>query len=256
LRYFGDPAAREPCGACGNCGRRAPLDAPARLLVRKILSGIARAGERYGRRKIVAMLVGNVEDLPEPLTRLSTTGLLQHEDPRTVARWIDAACAAGLVRASDDQYRTLSLTPLGRDVMAGSIEDLQMAVPTVRHASSIRRASQRRAGVGRRGGSGRGRESGAVSPTCVGLSDDAAAEMKPLAAMVDALRGWRLEEARRRAIAPFVILHDRTLRAVAASLPRSMDELHTIPGIGAAKLAAYGEAILAVIASSGTTAKT
>ena len=27
LRYFGDPAAREPCGACGNCARRAPLDA-------------------------------------------------------------------------------------------------------------------------------------------------------------------------------------------------------------------------------------
>jgi ATP-dependent DNA helicase RecQ len=80
--------------------------------------------------------------------------------------------------------------------------------------------------------------------------------MKPLAAMVDALRGWRLEEARRRAIAPFVILHDRTLRAVAASLPRSMDELHAIPGIGAAKLAAYGEAILSVIASTGTTAKT
>ena len=24
LRYFGDAAAREPCGACGNCARRAP----------------------------------------------------------------------------------------------------------------------------------------------------------------------------------------------------------------------------------------
>lgn len=22
LRYFGDPAVRDPCGACGNCGRR------------------------------------------------------------------------------------------------------------------------------------------------------------------------------------------------------------------------------------------
>src|SRR5437867_8291500 len=69
LRYFGDPAAREPCGACGNCARRAPLDAAARLFVRKILSGIARAGERYGRRKIAAMLVGRLDDLPEPLTR-------------------------------------------------------------------------------------------------------------------------------------------------------------------------------------------
>src|SRR5215831_17327437 len=58
LRYFGDPAAHEPCGACSHCGRRAPLTEDARLLVRKILSGIARAGERYGRRKIVAMLVG------------------------------------------------------------------------------------------------------------------------------------------------------------------------------------------------------
>jgi ATP-dependent DNA helicase RecQ len=144
LRYFGDPAAREPCDACGNCERRAPLDAAARLLVRKILSGIARAGERYGRRRIAAMLAGHVEDLPEPLTRLSTTGLLRQENPQTIERWIDAACAAGLIRASDDQYRTLGLTPLGRDVMAGRTEDVQMAVPVARQARSRRRRQRRR----------------------------------------------------------------------------------------------------------------
>src|SRR5881396_331025 len=129
LRYFGDAAAREPCGACGNCGRRTPLDAPARLFVRKILSGIARAGERYGRRKIAAMLVGNIDELPESLTRLSTTGLLQDEHSRTVERWIDAASGAGLIQASDDEYRMLSLTPSGRDVMAGRVDDMLMAVP-------------------------------------------------------------------------------------------------------------------------------
>src|SRR5207249_4866004 len=48
LRYFSDPAAHEPCGNCGNCTRRTSIDAAARLLVRKVLSGIARAGERYG----------------------------------------------------------------------------------------------------------------------------------------------------------------------------------------------------------------
>src|SRR5207244_7400358 len=99
LRYFGDPAAHEPCAACGNCSRRQPLDATGRLLIRKILSGIARAGGRYGRRKIAAMLVGDVDDLPEPLTRLSTTGLLRETPARTVERWIDAAAAAGLIRA-------------------------------------------------------------------------------------------------------------------------------------------------------------
>jgi hypothetical protein len=36
------------------------------------------------------MLVGNIDDLPEPRTPLSTTGLLRDEHPRTVERWIDA----------------------------------------------------------------------------------------------------------------------------------------------------------------------
>ncbi|MGH9160443.1 MAG: RecQ family ATP-dependent DNA helicase [Vicinamibacteraceae bacterium] len=141
LRYFGDPAAREPCGACGNCDRRRPIDAAALLYVRKILSGIARAGERYGRRKVAAMLVGQVEDLPEPLTRLSTTGLLRDEPPQTVEQWIDAICAAGLVRSSADKYQTLSLTPLGREVMAGRVEEVTMAVPVARPTRSRRRRS-------------------------------------------------------------------------------------------------------------------
>lgn len=38
LRYFGDPAIRDPCGNCGNCQPHA-IDAHDRELVRKILSG-------------------------------------------------------------------------------------------------------------------------------------------------------------------------------------------------------------------------
>jgi ATP-dependent DNA helicase RecQ len=149
LRYFGDPAAREPCGACGNCERTAPLDDASRLLVRKILSGVARAGERYGRRRIVAMLAGALDDLPEPLTRLSTTGLLRDEAPRTIERWIEAACAGGLIRVSSDRYRTLSLTPRGREVMAGRVEEVMLAAPVDR-ASPARRKPRRRRAFGRR----------------------------------------------------------------------------------------------------------
>jgi ATP-dependent DNA helicase RecQ len=255
LRYFGDPAAREPCGACGNCDRRAPLDADTRLLVRKILSGIARAGERYGRRRIAAMLVGHVDDLPEPLARLSTTGLLPNEQPRTIERWIDAASAAGLICVSDDQYRTLSLTPVGREVMAGRVEDVRMAGPLARHPFSPRHASPGRHRAKRRGAVRREREHGRVASTTAPGSDEGGAEAKPLDTVVEALRAWRLEQARRRAIAPFVILHDRTLAAIATSLPRSAAELHAIPGIGPAKLAAYGDAILAVVAPMAATRK-
>jgi ATP-dependent DNA helicase RecQ len=140
LRYFGDRPGREPCEACGNCARRSHLGAEELVLVRKILSGIARAGERYGQRKITAMLTGQLEGLPEPLTQLSTTGILRNEEPRTIERWIESISAAGLVRVSDDKYRTLSLTPGGRDVMAGRAHDVSVTVPR----ASVPRFGRRR----------------------------------------------------------------------------------------------------------------
>jgi ATP-dependent DNA helicase RecQ len=118
LRYFGDAAAREPCGSCGSC-RPGAIDAYEREMVRKILAGIARAGERYGRTRIVAMLRGDIDDLPAALTRLTTTGLLKHQPADTLHGWLDAALAAGLVAVSKNQYRTLSLTALGGDFMRG-----------------------------------------------------------------------------------------------------------------------------------------
>jgi ATP-dependent DNA helicase RecQ len=127
LRYFGDPEVREPCGACANCCPGA-LDHYERELVRKILAGIARAGERYGRNRIVAMLLGDTGDLPPALSRLSTTGLLRHETGPGLHGWIDACVTASLVVVSKDQYRTLSLTPEGREVMRGA-RDLKLSRP-------------------------------------------------------------------------------------------------------------------------------
>ena len=232
LRYFSDPAAHEPCGNCGNCTRRTSIDGAARLLVRKVLSGIARAGERYGRRKIVAMLVGDLENLPEPLTQLSTTGLLREERPRTIELWIESATAAGLIRASNDQYRVLSLTPLGREVMAGRVEDVKMNPPAAKAASSGRRRKARL------------RESGRAGRAALSI------EVPPDSPVIQALRHWRRAEAARRGVAPFVILHDRTLVAIAASSPRSRAELGTVSGVGPSKLAEYGDAILSIIAST------
>ena len=229
LRYFGDPAAPVACAACGNCDSRSTLGPESLVLVRKILSGIARAGERYGRRRIAAMLVGAVDDLPAPLTGLSTTGLLADLEAGTIERWIDAACGAGLVVMSRDDYRTLALTPLGRDVMAGRAADVSMSIPAFRGKSDRQRARKRRRAPMRI-------RAAAESP------DHAADELT-----VAALREWRLSEARRRAIAPFVILHDRTLMAIATARPRSTAELLGVAGIGPGKAAQYGEAIVSLI---------
>jgi ATP-dependent DNA helicase RecQ len=147
LRYFGDRPEREPCDACSNCSRRTEITSDQLVLVRKILSGIARAGERFGKRKITAMLVGDLGTLPPPLTTLSTTGLLCHMEPRAVERWIDALCSAGLAQPSADKYQILSLTPSGREVMAGRIRNVSMTVPSAKAAGTRRKRRSRRARI-------------------------------------------------------------------------------------------------------------
>ena len=46
----------------------------------------------------------------------------------------------------------------------------------------------------------------------------------------------------------YVVLHDRTLAALAAARPSTLDALSEIPGIGPAKLEAYGRDLLALLA--------
>lgn len=69
----------------------------------------------------------------------------------------------------------------------------------------------------------------------------------PDPALLARLKSWRTEEARRRGMPPYVVFHDRTLALVAARRPATPDELGSVPGIGPAKLAAYGEALLQLL---------
>src|SRR6185369_3238124 len=106
----------------GNC-RPDVLDAYEREFVRKILAGIAGAGERYGRHRMTAMLLGSAGELPPALAALSTFGLLRHETADSLSDWIRAAVSAGLIVYSNDQYRTLRLTEPGRAFLHGRSED-------------------------------------------------------------------------------------------------------------------------------------
>lgn len=66
------------------------------------------------------------------------------------------------------------------------------------------------------------------------------------------LKAWRAALARENSLPAYVILHDATLVTIAARAPGSLDELAAISGIGAAKLARYGPALLqAVQAATG-----
>ena len=61
-----------------------------------------------------------------------------------------------------------------------------------------------------------------------------------------ALKAWRAEVAREHNLPAYVVFHDATLAEMARLAPSSLAELATISGVGAKKLEAYGEQILAV----------
>ena len=224
LRYFGERETSADCGFCGNCARRQELSADDLLRLRKILSGVARGGQRWGKRKLVAMLTGELEGLPDSLTRLSTTGILAGESARTVGDWIDAAQGGGLLAATDDAYRTLSLTPAGRDVMAGRTPLVALTLPEPARPKAKRRKLPKTLAA-----------TGPADPS-----------------RIEVLREWRRLEAARRAVPAYVVLHDKTLAALAAARPATLDALSAIPGIGPAKLEAYGKDLLALMVAGET----
>ena len=92
-------------------------------------------------------------------------------------------------------------------------------------------------------GSGRQGKGGAATPV--------PAASGPEAARVEqALREWRRERSRADGVPAYVVLNDRHLVGIAERRPTSTRALAACPGIGPAKLAAYGDEIVALVTRS------
>ncbi|MHA7209447.1 ATP-dependent DNA helicase UvrD2 [Arthrobacter sp. MDT1-65] len=63
----------------------------------------------------------------------------------------------------------------------------------------------------------------------------------------DALRAWRLAEARDKDVPAFVVFTDATLVAIAEARPETLEELGGLAGVGSAKLERYGDAVLGIL---------
>ena len=68
--------------------------------------------------------------------------------------------------------------------------------------------------------------------------------------LVTRLRSWRLERSHEDAVPAYVVLHDATLRELAALRPWTRGELAGVKGFGPVKLERYGDALLAVLAQT------
>jgi DNA helicase-2/ATP-dependent DNA helicase PcrA len=67
-------------------------------------------------------------------------------------------------------------------------------------------------------------------------------------ALVETLKRWRLDTARAQNVPAFVVLNDASLEELARRRPQTEGELLDVRGIGPAKLEAYGDDLLALLA--------
>ncbi len=67
--------------------------------------------------------------------------------------------------------------------------------------------------------------------------------------LVRVLKDWRRETARDKGVPAYVVMHDSTLETIAAVRPQDERALASVPGIGPAKLEAYGDDLLALCAA-------
>jgi ATP-dependent DNA helicase RecQ len=113
--YFGDTYPAAECGACDVClGELEEVPEPVPV-ARKILSCVARVGQRFGVMHVTNVLRGQSGEpvLSRGHDRLSTFGLLRDEPVAAVRGYIEQLVGLGMLQLTDDAYPVLSMTPQG-----------------------------------------------------------------------------------------------------------------------------------------------
>ncbi|MEO7966099.1 MAG: HRDC domain-containing protein, partial [Gemmatimonadaceae bacterium] len=237
LRYFGDEAETlAGCGRCDNCtalGEPNEADAEEKAtIVRKALSAVARVHGRFGMLAAVKLLAG----APDPrlersgLEETKTFGALKGRSEEWITSLLRRCVTAGWVDFTADERPVVYLTPAGKSVLfaQGPVRVLLPSEP-------------RPKGRTRSSGSDRGRSRAAATAPSLSAEDTT---------LFEALRARRLELARGDRVPPYVVASDRTLHELAEIRPRSLAAMEGIYGIGALKVAKYGQALLDVVRSA------
>ena len=216
------------CGLCDFCN---PTESSAQSY---------RAPSREERRTLQAIL----DALRN--TQGKSLGRLLKEVPGDLSRkeldvYLNALASAGYITVEDAEwikdgetilFRKASLTAEGEALEDGAGLDLQM--PDSSSAVKQQRLAPQ---------SKSARKPATKKPAAHDVPED----LSPAAQQLEqALKGWRTTVAKKLGMPPFVVLHDRTLRAIAHARPATPNQLQDISGMGPAKVDKYGSQILEI----------
>jgi ATP-dependent DNA helicase RecQ len=218
--YFGQAYGKPSCGACDVCMGETANTTDGTETARKILSCVARVGERYGASHVVEVLKGSESERVLSLRHheLSTYGLLKEMDKKTVLNFVHQLLDQGFLDRTRDEYPVLRLNAASWPVLRGE-KPVRFLEPP--------KGKQKKTAIAEEGWRGVDRD----------LFED--------------LRKLRREIADQRGVPPYVIFSDATLRELASRRPTTPEEMIQVKGVGAKKLEDLGPQFLERIAGFG-----
>ncbi|MBM7067110.1 DNA helicase RecQ [Actibacterium sp. 188UL27-1] len=213
LAYFGETEVT--CGSCDLCDRP-PETFDATTPVRMALSAALRTGEWFGMGHLTDILLGQMTDKVRERGHdtLPTFGVGKDYDRRQWQAIFRQMMGHDLMRPDPERHGALRMTQAARPILKGE------ASITLRR-DTVQRAKDR--------------------PAVKALVSD---EDAPLLSALKAKRRALAEEAR---LPAYMIFNDRTLIEMAETRPQTLDQMASVGGVGATKLAKFGEAFLTVI---------
>lgn len=225
MNYFWEITISD-CGNCDIC-LHPPQIIDGTVIAQKALSTLIRLRESEAMRMVINVLRGSLsmDVISRNYHEVKTHGIGKEISTQDWNRYLIQMINLGLCQIDFTNHEVLRVTDFGKSVLSWGHE-IELAKPNQSHRSL-------------RSKDGRPPMSAFVDTT----SDRAKATQ-----LFGHLKQRRLETSRQLSVPAYVIFSDKTLKAIAKSVPQSLDQLQAIEWIGAKKLKDYGKQILEQVA--------
>jgi ATP-dependent DNA helicase RecQ len=213
--YFGQTYRASLCAACDICLGEVEGMADSTTTAKKILSCVARAGERFGAEHIVDVLLGaDTERIRRwDHSKLTTYGLMKGTERKALTNMLYQLVDNGVLNRTEDERPILKLNEASWAVMRGQREVTLLQPKTRVRKTRFDETSWE--GVDR--------------------------------GLFERLRTLRRELAEERSVPAYILFSDATLRDIARLRPGNPLALRRIRGIGERKLEDVGPAVIVLI---------
>jgi len=250
MEYFGEefPAA---CGNCDTCLR--PKDTfDGTEAARKLIACIQELNQRFGTNYVIDVLTGSKN---KKIKQNRHEKLKAHGSGKefTKDQWRSLASEmlnTGLLEVSGAQYPLLKLNAMSRKILRGS-ESVELVCPEGFMAGA-EESSVPPAPAGKIPGKDEddiqlpaeiySTAAEVLKKAKSGRLSKSGTEHDPI--LFERLKALRKQIALKKNLPPYIIFSDTSLKEMAAKLPQSPEEFHSITGVGDHKLRKYGDDFL------------